>query len=186
MWHWSWNNDITIFSIKSKSCIWIEGRRRELILAALLYLVGALVTAVAPSFVVLVIGRFVFGIGIGLVTNSSIFTFIFELFLNFLMYFYVHISLCSPIWDWYAYYFDKFRQQILTLVDTWTHMCRITRNSIWTKEMPTIGIFFFHGLDLKELMFHVFFFGFLFVISFHGQMHICFTYPGSNQNCMFK
>ncbi|RVX01627.1 D-xylose-proton symporter-like 2 [Vitis vinifera] len=43
------------------------GRRRELILAALLYLVGALVTAVAPSFIVMVIGRFVFGIGIGLV-----------------------------------------------------------------------------------------------------------------------
>ncbi|KAL6320170.1 hypothetical protein AAG906_004679 [Vitis piasezkii] len=47
------------------------GRRRELILAALLYLVGALVTAVAPSFVVMVIGRFVFGIGIGLSMHAA-------------------------------------------------------------------------------------------------------------------
>lgn len=44
-----------------------EGRRRELILAALLYLVGALVTAIAPNLPLMVIGRFVFGIGIGLV-----------------------------------------------------------------------------------------------------------------------
>ncbi|KAJ9678498.1 hypothetical protein PVL29_020630 [Vitis rotundifolia] len=47
------------------------GRRRELILAALLYLVGALVTAVAPSFVIMVIGRFVFGIGIGLAMHAA-------------------------------------------------------------------------------------------------------------------
>ncbi|XP_034710873.1 D-xylose-proton symporter-like 2 isoform X2 [Vitis riparia] len=47
------------------------GRRRELILAALLYLVGALVTAVAPSFVIMVIGRFVFGIGIGLSMHAA-------------------------------------------------------------------------------------------------------------------
>ncbi|KDO39943.1 hypothetical protein CISIN_1g0102391mg, partial [Citrus sinensis] len=44
----------------------ILGRRRELILAALLYLVGALVTALAPDFIIMVVGRFVFGIGIGL------------------------------------------------------------------------------------------------------------------------
>lgn len=36
-------------------------------MAAVLYLVGALVTAFAPDFVVMVIGRFVYGIGIGLV-----------------------------------------------------------------------------------------------------------------------
>uniref|UniRef100_A0A2P2JF34 Uncharacterized protein MANES_08G162600 n=2 Tax=Rhizophora mucronata TaxID=61149 RepID=A0A2P2JF34_RHIMU len=47
------------------------GRRRELILAALLYLVGALVTALAPEFAVMVIGRFVFGIGIGLAMHSA-------------------------------------------------------------------------------------------------------------------
>ncbi|KAI4295298.1 hypothetical protein L6164_035359 [Bauhinia variegata] len=47
------------------------GRRRELIAAALLYLVGALVTALAPDFPVLVIGRFVFGIGIGLAMHAA-------------------------------------------------------------------------------------------------------------------
>ncbi|KAI9157355.1 hypothetical protein LWI28_021179 [Acer negundo] len=47
------------------------GRRRELILAALMYLVGALVTAFAPDFVVLVIGRFIFGIGIGLAMHAA-------------------------------------------------------------------------------------------------------------------
>ncbi|KAI5427578.1 hypothetical protein KIW84_032833 [Lathyrus oleraceus] len=45
------------------------GRRRELIVAALLYLVGALITALAPTFLVLVAGRLVFGIGIGLVCS---------------------------------------------------------------------------------------------------------------------
>lgn len=48
--------------------ILIEGRRRELVLSSVLYLLGALVTALAPDFPVLVIGRFLFGIGIGLVT----------------------------------------------------------------------------------------------------------------------
>ncbi|XAR71540.1 hypothetical protein NMG60_11017871 [Bertholletia excelsa] len=47
------------------------GRRRELIVAAILYLIGALVTAVAPVFVVMVIGRFVFGIGIGLAMHAA-------------------------------------------------------------------------------------------------------------------
>lgn len=47
------------------------GRRRELILAAFLYLVGALVTALAPAFAVVVIGRFVFGIGIGLAMHAA-------------------------------------------------------------------------------------------------------------------
>ena len=37
---------------------------------AVLYFVGALVTALAPDFVIMVIGRFVFGIGIGLVICS--------------------------------------------------------------------------------------------------------------------
>lgn len=44
-----------------------EGRRWELILSASMYLLGALVTALAPDLPVMVIGRFVFGIGIGLV-----------------------------------------------------------------------------------------------------------------------
>ncbi|KAK6936553.1 Major facilitator, sugar transporter-like [Dillenia turbinata] len=47
------------------------GRRRELILAALLYLLGALVTALAPDFVVMVVGRFVYGIGIGLAMHAA-------------------------------------------------------------------------------------------------------------------
>lgn len=47
------------------------GRRRELILSSLLYLVGALVTAIAPNFPIMVIGRFVFGIGIGLAMHAA-------------------------------------------------------------------------------------------------------------------
>ncbi|XP_058206398.1 D-xylose-proton symporter-like 2 [Rhododendron vialii] len=47
------------------------GRRRELIVASVLYLVGALVTALAPDFVIMVIGRFVFGIGIGLAMHAA-------------------------------------------------------------------------------------------------------------------
>ncbi|KAG6715067.1 D-xylose-proton symporter-like 2 isoform X1 [Carya illinoinensis] len=47
------------------------GRRRELIAASILYLVGALVTALAPDLAVMVIGRFVFGIGIGLAMHAA-------------------------------------------------------------------------------------------------------------------
>ncbi|XP_034205622.1 D-xylose-proton symporter-like 2 isoform X2 [Prunus dulcis] len=47
------------------------GRRRELISAAILYLLGALVTALAPDLPVMVIGRFVFGIGIGLAMHAA-------------------------------------------------------------------------------------------------------------------
>ncbi|XP_027163928.1 D-xylose-proton symporter-like 2 isoform X1 [Coffea eugenioides] len=47
------------------------GRRRELIFSSLLYLLGALVTALAPNFVVLVIGRLVYGIGIGLAMHAA-------------------------------------------------------------------------------------------------------------------
>lgn len=43
------------------------GRRRELMTAVGFYFVGALVTTLAPDFAILVIGRFVFGVGIGLV-----------------------------------------------------------------------------------------------------------------------
>lgn len=49
----------------------ILGRRRELILAAFLYLAGALVTSVAPDFIILVTGRFVYGIGIGLAMHAA-------------------------------------------------------------------------------------------------------------------
>ncbi|KAK2972847.1 hypothetical protein RJ640_028375 [Escallonia rubra] len=47
------------------------GRKRELIVAAILYLVGALVTAVAPDFAVMMVGRFVYGIGIGLAMHAA-------------------------------------------------------------------------------------------------------------------
>ncbi|GMP25216.1 hypothetical protein CsSME_00002187 [Camellia sinensis var. sinensis] len=47
------------------------GRRRELMVAAVLYLVGALVTALTPNFVIMVIGRLVFGIGIGLAMHAA-------------------------------------------------------------------------------------------------------------------
>eukprot|EP00268_Persea_americana_P002492 TRINITY_DN10751_c0_g1_i1.p1 TRINITY_DN10751_c0_g1~~TRINITY_DN10751_c0_g1_i1.p1 ORF type:complete len:506 (-),score=94.63 TRINITY_DN10751_c0_g1_i1:392-1909(-) len=47
------------------------GRRRELIVSSLLYLVGALLTALAPNFPIMVIGRFVFGIGIGLAMHAA-------------------------------------------------------------------------------------------------------------------
>lgn len=47
------------------------GRRRELILSSSLYLVGALVTALAPNLVVMVIGRFIYGIGIGLAMHAA-------------------------------------------------------------------------------------------------------------------
>lgn len=50
-----------------------EGRRRELLLSAVLYFVGALLTALAPNFPVMVIGRFVYGTGIGLVTQPTFF-----------------------------------------------------------------------------------------------------------------
>ncbi|RXH95369.1 hypothetical protein DVH24_025053 [Malus domestica] len=47
------------------------GRRRELILAALLYLLGGLVTALAPDLPVMVIGRLIYGIGIGLAMHAA-------------------------------------------------------------------------------------------------------------------
>ncbi|KAK7264016.1 hypothetical protein RJT34_31618 [Clitoria ternatea] len=47
------------------------GRRRELVAAALLYFVGVLVTALAPNFPILVLGRLVFGTGIGLAMHAA-------------------------------------------------------------------------------------------------------------------
>uniref|UniRef100_A0A5B7B7R2 Putative D-xylose-proton symporter-like 2 n=1 Tax=Davidia involucrata TaxID=16924 RepID=A0A5B7B7R2_DAVIN len=47
------------------------GRRRELLAAALLYLFGALVTSLAPDLVIMVIGRIIFGIGIGLAMHAA-------------------------------------------------------------------------------------------------------------------
>ncbi|EPS57619.1 hypothetical protein M569_17198, partial [Genlisea aurea] len=47
------------------------GRRRELILASSMYFIGILVTASAPNFVLLVSGRFIYGIGIGLAMHAA-------------------------------------------------------------------------------------------------------------------
>ncbi|KAL6132351.1 hypothetical protein ACLB2K_070722 [Fragaria x ananassa] len=49
----------------------VLGRRFELIASAVLYSIGALITALAPEFPVMVIGRFVFGIGIGLAMHAA-------------------------------------------------------------------------------------------------------------------
>ncbi|KAG8061559.1 hypothetical protein GUJ93_ZPchr0003g16634 [Zizania palustris] len=47
------------------------GRRVELLTAASLYISGALVTGFAPNFVVLIIGRLLYGIGIGLAMHGA-------------------------------------------------------------------------------------------------------------------
>ncbi|XP_062212869.1 D-xylose-proton symporter-like 3, chloroplastic [Phragmites australis] len=47
------------------------GRRIELVTAAVLYILGALVTGFAPNFVVLIIGRLLYGIGIGLAMHGA-------------------------------------------------------------------------------------------------------------------
>ncbi|KAL1550626.1 Vacuolar glucose transporter 1 [Salvia divinorum] len=47
------------------------GRRKELIVSAVTYLVGGLLTALAPSFALMVIGRFIYGIGIGLAMHAA-------------------------------------------------------------------------------------------------------------------
>ncbi|CAL9771670.1 unnamed protein product [Musa acuminata subsp. burmannicoides] len=47
------------------------GRRRELITASALYLVGGLVTGCAPDLVVLIIGRLIYGIGIGMAMHGA-------------------------------------------------------------------------------------------------------------------
>ncbi|WOL09517.1 D-xylose-proton symporter-like 2 [Canna indica] len=49
----------------------ILGRRRELILSSVLYFAGALLTALAPNFFVMVVGRFVYGTGIGLAMHAA-------------------------------------------------------------------------------------------------------------------
>jgi len=43
------------------------GRRRELVAVAMVYFVSAQVIAVAPSFAIMVVRRFIYGMGIGLV-----------------------------------------------------------------------------------------------------------------------
>lgn len=47
------------------------GRRKELILASISYFIGAFLTAVAPNFAIMVVGRFLYGIGIGLAMHAA-------------------------------------------------------------------------------------------------------------------
>ncbi|KAG0557091.1 hypothetical protein KC19_11G101500 [Ceratodon purpureus] len=47
------------------------GRRREIMTAGVMYILGALVTALAPSLVVVVLGRLIFGVGIGLAMHAA-------------------------------------------------------------------------------------------------------------------
>lgn len=47
------------------------GRRRELIVSSVVYFLGALLTALAANFPIMVIGRFIFGIGIGLAMHAA-------------------------------------------------------------------------------------------------------------------
>ncbi|KAL1193160.1 D-xylose-proton symporter-like 3 [Cardamine amara subsp. amara] len=47
------------------------GRRRELIIAAVLYLLGSLITGCAPDLNVLLLGRLLYGLGIGLAMHGA-------------------------------------------------------------------------------------------------------------------
>ncbi|CAO2840739.1 unnamed protein product [Amaranthus hypochondriacus] len=47
------------------------GRRRELVLAAIFYAIGGLTTAFAPDLSVLLIGRFLYGVGIGWAMHAA-------------------------------------------------------------------------------------------------------------------
>lgn len=50
-------------------------------MSALFYFLGALVTAFAPVYVILVIGRLLFGVGIGLVRYCNVFNLFFPFYL---------------------------------------------------------------------------------------------------------
>lgn len=65
------------------------GRRRELVVSSIMYLIGALLTAVAPNFLIMVVGRFLYGIGIGLVT--TILNVILELDMDTYIHFYMRL-----------------------------------------------------------------------------------------------
>ncbi|KAI7730120.1 hypothetical protein M8C21_005504, partial [Ambrosia artemisiifolia] len=46
-------------------------RRRELMVSAASYIIGAVITTLAPGFAIMVIGRFIYGIGIGLAMHAA-------------------------------------------------------------------------------------------------------------------
>lgn len=60
-----------------------KGRRRELITGAVLYGLGALITSNAPDVNVLLVGRLLYGLGIGLVS-----------FLNFCSIYSADFAMC--------------------------------------------------------------------------------------------
>ncbi|KAJ0549479.1 putative major facilitator, sugar transporter, major facilitator superfamily [Helianthus annuus] len=47
------------------------GRRRELMVSAASYIIGAVITTLAPGFAIMVVGRFIYGIGIGLAMHAA-------------------------------------------------------------------------------------------------------------------
>lgn len=47
------------------------GRRRELMVSAASYIIGALITTLAPNFAIMVVGRIIYGIGIGLAMHAA-------------------------------------------------------------------------------------------------------------------
>ncbi|KAF2563625.1 hypothetical protein F2Q70_00014414 [Brassica cretica] len=49
----------------------VIGRRKELVLAALFFLVGGLATTLAPIYSVLIIGRVTYGVGVGLAMHAA-------------------------------------------------------------------------------------------------------------------
>lgn len=55
-------------------------------ISALLYILGSLVTSVAPVFAVLVVGRLIFGLGIGLVRCVMHFIRFLSLFVEIFVY----------------------------------------------------------------------------------------------------
>ncbi|GKV32933.1 hypothetical protein SLEP1_g41496 [Rubroshorea leprosula] len=67
------------------------GRRRELISAALLYVLGTLITALAPDLGVLLAGRLLYGLGIGLVSFKKLTTIAYVLSSKALSSFNVHM-----------------------------------------------------------------------------------------------
>ena len=56
-----------LFLIQSIKMAKMLGRKRQLIVAALLYVLGGSITAYAPELGVLLAGRLLYGLGIGLV-----------------------------------------------------------------------------------------------------------------------
>ena len=103
----------------------MKGRRRELILSSLMYLVGAIITALAPNFAVLVIGRTISGIGIGLVTQFMLFSLLPMFY--FCLYFKTWFMCYENEYERTQRYFDK-DDKILRRKKLYVHCFLIYRN----------------------------------------------------------